>query len=353
MAFGHMCECFFQNHCLWLTSWWYSSPISQPLAALGQFRNQFKNQHQVPSETPPATSCWFVSTARTAVLRELLRHLWLQARVIDSCPLESQPIINVMWKNVSDPPKTHRRKVVYVVSLNGTLQFLCSFYTGCWSYVFGGLKANQSWIGALGDRVGIRLGSLGLPLGFIWVHLVTLVHPWFTVVSLSVHVGFALDSLGFTCPTWCHLVSLDFTWLRLVSLGFLGFIRFHLVSLLFTRFHLVSIGFTWSVISLGYIWFLAVTICFTWFHLFPLGLTWAYFTEMSKGKGKSCWSQKGRGQSSRDKREKGKASPTIWFKFHSTTRPRARTHEPKPKSIPRFGHYAPPPTSDNIILLYK
>ena len=84
----------------------------------------------------------------------------------------------------------------------------------------------KSWIGALGERVETRLGLLGLPLGFIWVHLVLLVHPWFTVVSLSVHVGSTLDSLGCTCLVWCHLVSLDVTWFRVVSLGFHGLIWF-------------------------------------------------------------------------------------------------------------------------------
>jgi hypothetical protein len=116
----------------------------------------------------------------------------------------------------------------------------------------------------LGQEVGTRLGPLGLPLGFIWVHLVTLVHPWFTVVSLLVHVGFTLDSLGFTCLTWCHLVSFDFTRFRLVSLGFTGLT-------LFTWFHLASPGFTFiHSVSLGFNWFHLV--CdLAWLHLVPRG----------------------------------------------------------------------------------
>ena len=75
-----------------VASWWYSSPISRPLAAVGQFRNQFKNQHQMPSQTPQETHWWLASGVRTAVLWQLQVYWLPQARIIDSWDLESQPI---------------------------------------------------------------------------------------------------------------------------------------------------------------------------------------------------------------------------------------------------------------------
>ena len=120
----------------------------------------------------------------------------------------------------------------------------------------------KSWIGALGERVETRLGLLGLPLGFIWVHLVLLVHPWFTVVSLSVHVGSTLDSLGCTCLVWCHLVSLDVTWFRVVSLGFHGLIWFG-----FNWFHCMVLDgrlrWYWMVLDGRPRWFHGLV---PWFH---------------------------------------------------------------------------------------
>ena len=108
---------------------------------------------------------------------------------------------------------------------------------------------------------------------------------------------------GLTRSTLTFAVSFKPSWSRLVLLGLT---RLRLVSRGLTWFHWVSLGLAWS-------------------HLVSLGFTWT--PKLPKGT---------RQESLPPKRKREGARRKFGARSDSTSRARARTHEPKPKSISRL-----------------
>ena len=142
---------------------------------------------------------------------------------------------------------------------------------------------------------------------FIWFHLISLDSTWFHLVSLE-FTWFHLNSIAFT---WFHLISTDFTWLHLISFGF---IWFHLISLDWILFHLSSCDFT--LVHL-------ISLDFNWFHLISL---WFHFISLELIR-KHCTLRREKGKAPVGKGKRERVARTFEAKFHSTTRPRVRTHK--------------------------
>ena len=152
-----------------------------------------------------------------------------------------------------------------------------------------------------------------------------------------------MDSLGLT---WIHLVSLGPTWTHLASLGqalihsdSFGFMLSHSVSLGLSWFHSNPLILTWfHVVTPSHTWLHSVSRGLTWTHLVSLGLTWSHLASLGfiwiELDSLDSHREKGEARVAKGKREAG--SRKFEARSDSTSRARARTHEPKPKSISRL-----------------